>query len=343
MRTNNNAVRRRPTMVDVARTAGVSVQTVSRVVNRAPKVSQRTAAHVQEVIDALGFQRNAAASSLRAGTSTATIGLITEDLSNPFYATIARAVERIARERDTLLITASSEEDPQQIRATVLDLCQRRVDGLLVVPTSGNNQDYLRAEINRGMPLVFLDRPARRIAADTILLDNLGGARAIVEHLLGEGHRRIGVIGAAGHIHTVEQRLDGYRQALAANNVNIDDNLIILGPLQPEQASAAAHDMLQLPDPPTALFTLNNRMTIGVLQQLTHWPEPVAVAGFDDFETAGLLTRPITVVHYDTEELGRRGAQLLFRRIDGWTGRPRRVILPTTLRHYQGISPHSDG
>src|SRR5213078_488407 len=167
---------RRPTMVDVARVAGVSIKTVSRVINNAPHVQQELVDRVLSAVQELGFRRNGIAHTLRSGRQTSTVGLVIEEIANPFYSTIAAAVAEVARAHDTLLITASSEEDPDREQHLLLDLCSRRVDGLLVVPASLDH-GFLRPEVQMGLPVVFLDRPGGGLDADTVLLDNRGGSR----------------------------------------------------------------------------------------------------------------------------------------------------------------------
>src|SRR3954468_2082562 len=203
---------RRPTMVDVASRAGVSVKTVSRVVNNAPYVQQELIDRVLAAVAELGFRRNGIAHTLRSGRATSTIGLVIEEIANPFYATIAAAAAEVARQHDTLLITASSEEDPDREQSLLLDLCSRRVDGLLVVP-AGVDHDFLRPEVQMGLPVVFLDRPGGGLEADTVLLDNRGGARDGVRHLLEQGHRRIAVLFDSLRVYTMNERVEGAREA----------------------------------------------------------------------------------------------------------------------------------
>src|SRR5690349_2630169 len=175
----------RPTMRDVAELAGVSLKTVSRVINDEPGVAAATAERVSAAIAELGFQRNDLARSLRQGVTSSTLGLLIGDVANPFYSAIAQAVEAAARERGYMLITASCEEDPARERELVGALLRRRVDALLLVP-AGPEHAYL----GDGTPVVFLDRPPAGLEADCVLLDNLGGARIAVEHLLAHGHER---------------------------------------------------------------------------------------------------------------------------------------------------------
>jgi LacI family transcriptional regulator len=323
-------VARRPTMVDVARRAGVSLKTVSRVVNGEPAVAQELIDRVLAAVAELGFRRNDIARNLRSGRVNATIGLLIEEIDNPFYAAIASAAAEIASAHETLLMTASSEEDPERERQLLLDLCQRRVDGLLVVP-AGTDHSFLRREVEMGMPVVFLDRPAGQLLADTVLLDNRGGAADGVRRLLGAGHRRIGVLLDSVAVYTMRERLAGVVDALGAAGLRYDEDLVRDGVKTPEDAASAVADLLGLADPPTAFFSTNNRITVGALQELWRRGSDAALTGFDDFELSYLMPRPLTVIAYDPRELARQAALLLFRRIAGDTSRPATTVLPTTL------------
>lgn len=321
---------RRPTMVDVARRAGVSVKTVSRVVNNAPYVRQDLVERVLAAVAELHYRSNGIARTLRSGRTTATIGLVIEEIGNPFYATVAAAVAEVASAHGTLLITASSEEDPQRERSLLLDLCSRRVDGLLVVP-AGFDHGFLRAEVEMGTPVVFLDRPAGGLHADTVLLDNRGGAKAGVRHLLAQGHRRIAALLDSTAVHTMAERLDGASDALAEAGLAGDPALVRDGVADPDTAARVTADLLDSPDPPTAFFSTNNRITVGVVRELWRRGSDAALVGFDDFELSHLMPRPFTVVGYDIRELGRRAARLLFRRIGGDDSPPTTTVLPTRL------------
>lgn len=330
---------RRPTMADVAETAGVSIKTVSRVVNNVPTVHQDLVDRVLAAVDELGFRRNDLARNLRAGRTTATIGLIIEDLANPFYSTIAKAAADVARDHDTMLITASSEEDPARERELILDLCERRVDGLLVVP-AGPDHGFLKPEIERGTPVVFLDRPATGLLADTVLLDNFGGSKAGIRHLLDQGHQRIGILVDSLNISTMRERLAGAQAALAAADIPYDEGLVRVGVHDPDAAAAAVAEMLRHPSAPTAFFCGNNRSAVGAIWELWQRDNPAALVGFDEFELSHLMPRPLTVISYDTGELGRKGAELLFKRIGGERPWPDVTVLSTTLID-RGIQPRS--
>lgn len=319
----------RPTMKDVAARAGVGLKTVSRVVNGEPGVTPDTEQRVQEAITALGFRRNDSARVLRKGR-TASVGLVLEDLADPFYGPLNRAVEETAREHGALLINGSSAEDPERERELVLALCARRVDGLVVIP-AGDDHRYLEPEIAAGVATVFVDRPAGRIDADVVLSDSYGGAREAVAHLIAHGHRRIGFIGDQPRIHTAVERLRGYRAAMDEAGLPVDDSWTALGSTAPERVRTAAHAMLNGPAPVTALFAGNNRVTVTTVRVLAADPRPIALVSFDDFELADLVTPAITVVAQDAARLGRTAAKLLFRRLDGADEPPRRVEIPTTL------------
>jgi LacI family transcriptional regulator len=302
-------------MKDVAARAGVGLKTVSRVVNEEPGVTPDTAARVQAAIDALGFRRNDSARLLRT-RRTASVGLVLEDLADPFYAALSRAVEDVARSHGALLFTGSSAEDPRREQELVLAFCARRVDGLVVVP-AGDDHRYLLPEMAAGVATVFVDRPAGRLDADVVLTDNAGGTRVGVAHLIAHGHRRIGFIGDQPGIHTAGERLRGYREAMAEAGLPIRPEWYAMGPTTPERVRDALDAMLNGAEPVTALFAGNNRVTVTAVRVLWGRRDPVALVGFDDFELADLLDPAITVVAQDAPGIGRAAAQQLFRRLDG--------------------------
>ncbi|MFI1016931.1 LacI family DNA-binding transcriptional regulator [Streptomyces sp. NPDC020965] len=314
-------------MKDVAARAGVGLKTVSRVVNSESGVTPDTERRVREAIESLGFRRNDSARVLRKGR-TASVGLVLEDLADPFYGPLSRAVEEVARAHGALLINGSSAEDPDREQELALALCARRVDGLIVIP-AGHDHRYLEPEIKAGIATVFVDRPAGRIDADAVLSDSFGGARAGVAHLIAHGHRRIGFIGDLPRIHTAVERLRGYRAAMADAGLEVADPWVSLGPTGPDRVRPAVAGMLSGPEPVTALLTGNNRVTVTAVRVLAEHHHPVALVGFDDIELADLLG--ITVIAQDAATLGRTAAERLFRRLDGADDAPARVTLETVL------------
>jgi LacI family transcriptional regulator len=285
---------------------------------------------VGAAIEELGFQRNDLARSLRQGRSSSTIGLVIEDVGNPFYSAIAQAVEHAAREHGCLLITSSCEEDPDRERELVQALMRRRVDALILVPAS-HDHAYLPRELGGNTPIVFLDRPPEGIDVDCVLLDNLGGARAAVQHLLAQGHRRIAYVADPDTLYTAGERLAGYREAMQGAGVEIDPALVRLGSHDAAQAEAVVRELLALPPEtrPTALFCGNNRHTVGALRALRGLEDEMALIGFDDFELADLLGT--TVVRHDAQDLGLHAAALAFARLSGIEGPARRVIVETQI------------
>ena len=317
-------------MRDVAAAAGVSLKTVSRVVNAEAGVDARTTARVNAAIASLGYRRNDAAVNLRKGIPLATIGLIIEDLANPFYASLARAVEEVATRHEHAIVMASSAEDPERERKVVFDMLQRGVDGLVMVP-AGHDHRYLLPELSRGTRVVFLDRGPGGIEADSIVLENARGTREAVEHLIAHGHRRIAFVGDPIEVETSRERLDGYREALDAAGIDFEPALVRMGPPRESLIQAATRQLLAMPQPPTAIFGQNNRNALAIIRAMRSLTATVAFIGFDDFELADMLPVPVTVVSYDPGELARTAAELLFARLAGDSRPPQRILVPTRL------------
>ena len=198
-------------MKDVAALAGVSLSTVSRVVNDVAGRSRRWPTASTTRCARLGYRRDAAAAGLRrADRASASLGLIVDDVANPFFSAVHRGLEDVARARGVLIFAGSSDDDAAQERELAMSFSAHGVDGLVIVP-AGDDHRYLERERDAGVPLVFLDRPPHRFVADTVLTDNAGGMRAAAEHLLAAGHRRIGYLGDRARVFTAAERLAGYR------------------------------------------------------------------------------------------------------------------------------------
>jgi LacI family transcriptional regulator len=315
-------------MVDVARTAGVSLKTVSRVVNDEPGVGEATATRVRRAIDSLSYRPNDMARNLRRRQRTSSVGLLIEDVRNPFFSSLARAVEAVALAHGHLVIVGNSDEDPGTERKLIGTLLDRRVSGLLVVP-AGSDHAYLGHELALGTPVVFMDRPVGTVQADTVLLDNAGGGRIAAEHLLARGHRRIGLVGDPRTVYTVGERVAGFTAQLAEAGVSLDESLIRLGVRDVLEAEGATRDLLSRSDPPTAIFATNNRASVGALRALRAAGNGTALVGFDDFELADLLS--VTVIRTDPSAMGRRAAEMLFARLAGDERPAQTVMLPTEL------------
>jgi LacI family transcriptional regulator len=320
-------------MVDVAALAGVGLKTVSRVVNAERGVSPELEARVRRAIDQLSYRRDVNAATLRRlGRKTQTVGLVLEDVSNPFSSALHRGVEDAARERGVLVFAGSCDEDPDRERELIGTFRERRVDGIIVVPAS-HDHGYLYEERRAGTALVFVDRRASHLDADSVVSDNRGGATLAVRHLLDRGHRRIGFLSDLLSISTAEERLRGYVQAIESAGVGVDDALIRADVRDPDAAARAVDEMLALPEPPTAFFTAQNLLTIGGVRALRRagLERTVALIGFDDVPLADMLDPAVSVVAQDPQALGRAAADQLFRRLDGDTSPAVQEVLPVTL------------
>jgi LacI family transcriptional regulator, galactose operon repressor len=320
-------------MRDVAALAGVGVMTVSRVVNGRSGVSPQRAARVWQAIEKLDYRHNVTARHLRlTGQPTATIGVLLEDVANPFAAELLRAVENVVSEQDCLVLCASSDGDAARERALLNAFCARRVDGLIIMPC-GPDYRYLLPELRRRTQVVFADRPAPTIAADTVISDNFGGARLAVTHLLAREHTRIGFLGDLRRIYTAAERYRGYRAALQDADIDPDDRLIRRDVHSELSALRTTRELFTAPDAPTAIFTAQNLLTIGARMALQHMGAEriIAHVGFDDIPLAELLDPGITVIAQDPPALGELAAQLLLHRIRDPHGTPETVEVPTNL------------
>jgi LacI family transcriptional regulator len=320
-------------MKEVAALAGISIKTVSRVVNGVSTVDPQLAARVQDAARKLGYRPNLTASNLRRRDGrTATIGMLIEDAANPFSSVLMRAVEDVARSRGVLVLFCSLDEDPARERELVSALLDRRVDGLVMVP-AGLDQSYLVTEQQAGTRLVFVDREPRMLNADSVVSENRKGAVTAVEHLLSGGHRRIAYLGDQISIPTAAQRYAGYRHALEFARVPLDPALVRHDLRTNDAAERAVEQLLALPDPPTALFTSQNLITIAASRTLRRLrrQNAVAMVGFDDFPLADILEPGISVIAQEAEALGRLAAETLFRRLDGDTSPATIRTVPTRL------------
>lgn len=322
---------RAPTMRDVAALAGVSLKTVSRVVNQESGVSRELVRRVLDAVGLLGYRHNLTASSLRrTDQKTATIGLLLEDVANPFSSELHRAIENVAREHGTLALAGSSDEDPNRQRELLHALVSRRVDGLIAVPASGNQSSLLHERL-LGRPMVLVDRPAPE--ADSVTADNRAGTARALHHLVAHGHRRIAFLGDLRSLWTATERHAGYVEGLATEGITLDPRLVIMDVRGADTAERAVSGLLSSAEPPTALLTGQNLITIGAIHALQRLglQHRVALVGFDDFPLADLLDPRVSVVTQDPTAIGRTAAELLFGRLDGDRGPPRHVILPTRL------------
>ena len=336
-------------MRDVAALAGVSIKTVSRVVNGELGVSRELARRVERAARQLDYHHNLTASSLRrADRRTGTVGLLLEDVANPFSSAIHRAMGDAASKRGVAVLATSLDEDPIRERDFARAMLLRRVDGLVIMP-AGTDHGYLRNEMQSGLAVVFIDRPPGFLDADTVLATDQEGAREAVEHLLARGHRRVAFLGDLRTIATARDRHRGYVDALRRAGLTPDERLVRMDLHTRAAAEAAAGELLDLlPDvAPTALFAAQNLVAMGTLRAIRSRgrQHDVAMIGFDDIELGDLLDPGISVVYADPFAIGSQAADLLFERLDGYRGPSQHRTVPTVLmpRGSGEIPPPADG
>jgi LacI family transcriptional regulator len=320
-------------MREVAALAKVSIKTVSRVVNGEAGVSPRLARQVTAALQRLDYRHNMTASTLRRSDGrSATIGVVLEDVSNPFASALHRSIEDVAVDRGVLVLAGSSDEDEHRERQLVSAFTSRRVDGLIIQPSS-HDHSYLLTERQVGTAIVFVDRPPAFFDADTVVTDNATGVRRGIRHLIRNGHRRIGYLGDLHTIDTAAERYRGYVAELADQKIKVDERLVRLDMRGIEKAEAAVTELLRQSQPPTALFTAQNLITIGAFRALRRLGvhHKVALIGFDDILLADLLEPGITVIAQDPAGIGRTAAEVLFRRLDGDRSPSSHHVVLTTM------------
>lgn len=324
----------RVTIRDVATRAGVSINTVSRVLNDRPDVNPATRERVLGAIAELGYRPNSLARSL-IRRSSHTIGLVVTDCTNPNTARQIRTVQREMSNAGYAVLIFDTQEDGTQERAAIDLLEEKMVDGIIVTPVGSGAGADLVALANR-LPVVLLNREVPGQGAfDVVVNDNAAGARQATGHLLALGHERIGYVTGKTTASTVEGRLQGYREAFSDAGRVIPTELIERVPIGIDEAAAATRRLLTLAVPPTAILAYNDIMALGVFGALEgaglRVPEDVALVGFDDIIYAPYLKAPLTTVRQQTREMGEAAARLLLERLKGSEAPPRRIVLQPEL------------
>ncbi len=321
-----------PTLVDVARRAGVSPMTVSRVVHGSPLVSAAMRARVEQAIVETGYMPNTLARSLRS-KRTDTIALLLPDMTNPFFTALAQGVETAAREARVSMILANSDEDEDEELRLIRVLLQRQVDGLLVIP-SGSGRGAIRLCAEQGVSLVCLDRRPEQPDADVVRADAETGSRELGRLLVGLGHRRMAILSGPASVPTARDRAAGFRRAVV-DEAGLPEPRLLEGSFSIESGRRMALQVMAAEPRPTALFAANNFIAIGVLHALRELaiavPGDVAVVGFDDLPEAMVTFPFLTVAAQPAAEIGRRAVAMLRERMEDPDGPCREVILPTRI------------
>jgi LacI family transcriptional regulator len=324
----NGGRTKRPTMVDVAREAGVALRTVSRVVNDDPTVGPEYAAKVRAAITALNFRPDERARQLRTGVA-GTIGAAVRRIAEVHPA--LAAIEQTARATGLRLLAASTDFDESTERDILVSMCRQRLDGIIVEPF-GNSHGYLEPELEAGMPMVAMDRPMSGISVDCVMSDNASGIGMAFHHLHQHGHRRIAYIGDSELVFSGRERAAAFRAALVAHGQPVED-LVHPGDITAERVAASLDTALRGPDPATALVTGNLDTTIAVLRRLgLQAASRLAIVGFDEVPLADLVRPALTVVAQDTATIGRTAVELLSARIADPSRPVRTAVVPVSLK-----------
>jgi LacI family transcriptional regulator len=315
---------RRSTMRDVASLAGVSVKSVSRVINEEKGVSEDVRRRVTRAAEQLQYSPDFTASNLRrSDRRTSSIGLLVEDVLNEFSASVNAGVAQAAAERGVVVLTAFSTGDPAREREAVRAFSVRRVDGLVAIPLGGDDSSVW-TQRDFGAPVVFVDRSPKGVVADCVLTNNREGARELMTHLMDRGHRKIAFLGGINRLETAQERYAGYVDALSGQGLPTKASWVKRDLRDADAARDAVEQLLSLDDPPTAIFAAQNLLCMGAFRALAsaERQHSLALVSFDDFALADLLDPAVTVIAQDPRQMGYRAAQVLFERMDAGAGAP---------------------
>ena len=324
------------TLNDIAALAGVSVSTVSRVLNQKAskyRISTETEELILEAAKKLNYRPNLIARGLRL-KKTDTLGVIAPDVSNPFFAYIIKRIQNIAHNLGYSIVVCNTDENLDQEIEHVNVLYRNRVDGLIAMPVGQEYSHYLEWN-DKGRPLVLLDRCFDEVKASSVVVDNYTGSFEAIEHLMGFGHRRIAFIQGLPGTYTNNERLRGYRDALCSRGLDVDEALIVGGDFREENGYMETKLLLTSPNAPTAIFATSDLITLGALKAISEEgldiPGDISLIMFDDFEFAPYMKCPITAVRQPKEMMGEMAVKLLVEELNSERRDGRRVVLKTKL------------
>lgn len=325
------------TIKDVARHAGVSAATVSRVLNDDPRITATTRLRVLHWVDRLDYKVNTIARSLKL-SRTYTIGLVTPEIANDFFMRVAQAVEVRLREDGYNLMICNSNESPEEERQRIELLLEKCVDGLILIP-AGATGHHLQFLEKAAVPVVLADRLLRGFPADAVLVDNADGTRRAIDYLVDIGRRRFGFIGGNIEITTAEERYVGFRQAVETRGIAVEKSHVKFGDFHTESGYTLMGELLEDHAPPDTVFISNYYMHVGATQYLVRnrhrLPESLFIASFDDMELSQVVGYAGLTIAQPVTEIGIHAAELLLARLAGQRDRyPRVERLKTRLVHH---------
>ena len=329
------------TIFDVARKAGVSTSTVSRVLNGNDRVDPQLVAKVTRAIRELDYRPNRTARSLRLRHNRVWALVISDIRTGPFFADAVRGVEDGAHEASYPVFLCNTDEDPAKEAGYLQLAIAENVAGVILTPSGpGTN---LRPLLDAGIHVVLADRSLPGHHIDTVVADNTGGAKQATEHLLANGYRRIACITGPVAASTASERLAGYCNALEQVGIAVDGSLVRTADFREGGGHAAMRDLLAKKRRPDAVFVCNNRMAVGALQAIEEAtlaiPDEIGLVGYDEVSWAPLLRTALTTVSQPAYDLGHESARLLLSRLSGYSGAPRTVVLPTSLNVRASSTP----
>lgn len=320
-------------MRDVAHHAGVSISTVSHVVNNSRAVSDEARHRVLAAMKALSYKPNALAQNLRR-QQTFSIGMIVPDSANPFFAEVARGIEDTSFEQNHSVILCNTDGDVDKQAAHTNLLIKNQVAGILFV-AAGISTELVEDLQARHVPLVIVDREVPDVVVDTVLTNHLQGGRLATQHLLDLGHQRIACISGGSDLSPSAERLTGYQQLLQENNIPVEDSLIVKGDFQYESGYQAAQQLLSQANPPTAIFACNDLMAVGVISAAIELglnvPQDLSVIGFDDVRLASFTNPPLTTIAQPKYEIGVMATKMLLARTQNTDTPPHTEQLDTHI------------
>lgn len=332
------------TMRDVAALAGVSISTISHVLNGTRAVPDKTRDRVQKAVAATGYTPNSVARSLKRA-ETRTIGIAIGDITNPHFTAVVDGIETAARERGYTVILVGIGESAARETEGLDALLGRRVDGLIVAPSADGGAAAVDRVLRHRLPVVQIDRVANT-ACDAVTAANAQGARGLVRHLAMCGHRRIGMLTGLPGLSSTRERIAGYRAGLRDADLAYDPALLASGEYSAEPARRATASLLALSDRPTALFASNNLMTLGAMQAFVEAglrvPDDIALVAFDDFAWTDLFHPRLTTAAQPCRQIGATAVRLLLERLATPDLKPRVIRLPVELRHRESCGCNAD-
>jgi len=320
---------------EIAKQAGVSTATVSRVLNGSDKVHQKTVERVLKVVDEMDYRLDHVARRMRVkSTDSLVFGLIITDIGNPFFSNVAKGVEEVAYKNKFVIMICNTNEDPEKEKLFFNSMRSEKVSGVIIVPTAGNNS-FFKEIADTNFPLVTIDRKIKELSVDTVSIDNKEGGYLATKHLIESGHKRIGIVKGIKGLNNAEDRFNGYKKALEEAGIPISEELITYGDFVETGGRKAMKNLLSLDQPPSAVFSTNNLMTLGCIKEIYRRrisiPDEIALVGFDDSTWAEALIPPLTTIRQPGYEIGVNAAELLINRLNNPDASIKYVVLNPQL------------